>query len=106
MKPANPRCKIHNCAMRAHEEVVPFFALKGRGQGARKTTRTVYRCPRKNCHFVASGQAEYVGSPQQRQKMRELAKEWNKPISAWRYEDVARAMAQAKAKCLASLATA
>jgi predicted permease len=35
------------------------------------------------------------GTAQQRQKMRELAKEWNKPMPTWRYEDVARAMAQA-----------
>lgn len=35
------------------------------------------------------------GTAEQRQKMRELAKEWNKPMATWRYEDVARAMSQA-----------
>ena len=35
------------------------------------------------------------GNAQQRQKMRDLAKEWNKPMASWRYEDVTRATAQA-----------
>ena len=43
----------------------------------------------------ARGNPSEFGTPQQRQKLQELAKEWNKPISAWRYEDLVRAMSQA-----------
>jgi len=49
--------------------------------------------------MVASGHngrglPQEFGSPQQRQKMVELAQEWNKPAATWRYEDVMRAQAK------------
>ncbi len=57
------------------------------------------RLPEHEINFAAGhnprGAPSEFGSPQQRQKMRDLAKEWNKPMATWRYEDVARAMAQA-----------
>jgi CubicO group peptidase (beta-lactamase class C family) len=34
------------------------------------------------------------GIAQQRQKLQDLAKQWNKPLASWRYEDLVRAMEQ------------
>jgi CubicO group peptidase (beta-lactamase class C family) len=62
-------------------------------------TRSTYiRLPEQDA-YVASGHnvrglPQEFGSPQQRQKMMELAKEWNKPVANWRYEDVMRAQAK------------
>jgi len=37
------------------------------------------------------GLPQELGSAQQRQKMMDLAKEWNKPVANWRYEEVMQA---------------
>jgi CubicO group peptidase (beta-lactamase class C family) len=41
------------------------------------------------------GEPAEFGNPQQRQRLWDLAKQWNKPMATWRYEDASRAFAQA-----------
>lgn len=62
-------------------------------------TRSTYtRLPEHDANVAgghnARGLPQEFSSPQQRQKMVELAKEWNKPVATWRYEDVLRAHKQ------------
>src|SRR5690242_2720061 len=62
---AAPLCRWHGCRMVGHEERVPFAgstAGPGRGRHTRigkRATRISYHCPRKDCHWVACGEAEY-----------------------------------------------
>jgi CubicO group peptidase (beta-lactamase class C family) len=54
------------------------------------------RQPEHEPYFAAGhnsrGFASEFGGPQQRQKMQDLARQWNKPLSSWRYEDQLRAV--------------
>ncbi|MBL8204349.1 MAG: beta-lactamase family protein [Blastocatellia bacterium] len=77
---------------RGFEEVMRERVLQPLGM-----KRSSYiRQPEHDANFAAGHNSRGVpsefGGPQQRQKFWDLAKQWNKPMASWRYEDQVRAM--------------
>jgi CubicO group peptidase (beta-lactamase class C family) len=83
---------VEQIAGRGFEEVMRERVLNPLGM-----KRSSYiRQPEHDANFAAGhnsrGFPSEFGSSQQRQKLQDLTKQWNKPMASWRYEDLLRAM--------------
>ncbi len=88
---------VEQIAGRGFEDVMRERVLNPLGM-----KRSSYiRQPEHEPHFAAGhsslGFPSAFGNAQQRQKLLDLAQQWNKPLASWRYEDMVRAMQETQA---------
>jgi CubicO group peptidase (beta-lactamase class C family) len=86
---------VEQISGRGFEEFMQEWVLKPLGM----TNSSYLRLPEHEARIATShnqrGEPAEFGNPKQRQKLWDLANEWQRPMATWRYEDAQRAMAQA-----------